>query len=132
MSIEILIENLKEAIKADKEKPLYGNVDLHRARELIKELGAFVLDVRPPEHVERENAEEIGIPGAVYIPYPELPENLDRLPKPKNHPILVGCKTGKLANRVAGFLEAMGYVNVYVLDGDIDNLIECHRAHTEG
>ncbi|WP_457678806.1 rhodanese-like domain-containing protein [Thermovibrio sp.] len=132
MSVEILIENLKEAIRADKEKPQFGNIDLHKARELIKELGAYVLDVRPPAHVERENAEEAGIPGAVYIPYPEFPENLDRLPKPKNHPIVVGCRKANLANRVAGFLEAMGYVNVFVLDTDIENLIECHRAHTEG
>ena len=131
-SVDVLLENLKEAVKADKEKPLYGNVELYKARELIKELGAYVLDVRPPEHVERENAEEAGIPGAIYIPYPELPESFDRLPKPKNHPIVVGCKTGKLANRVAGILECLGYVNVYVLDANIDNLIECHKAHTEG
>ncbi|ADU96614.1 rhodanese-like domain-containing protein [Thermovibrio ammonificans] len=131
MSMEVLATNLKEAIEAFKEKESFGNVNLHRARELIKDLGAYVLDVRPPEHVERENAEEAGIPGAVYIPFTELHQNLDRLPKPKNHPVVVGCKQTKLANRVAGILAALGYVNVYVLDTDIDNLIECHKAHTQ-
>jgi rhodanese-related sulfurtransferase len=132
MSREIFFENLKEAIKAFQEKENYGHVDLHRARELIKELGAYLLDVRPPEHVVRENAEEAGIPGATYVPFTELVENADRLPKPKNHPVIVACKYGKLANRVAGILAALGYVNVYVLDTDVDNLIECHKAHTEG
>ncbi len=132
MSIDVLTENLKEAVKADLEKEEFGHVNVRRARELIRDLGAYVLDVRPPAHVEHENAEEAGIPGAVYIPYPELPAQLDRLPKPKNHPVIVGCKKTRLANRIAGLLLALGYLNVYVLDTDIDNLIECHRAHTEG
>ncbi|RUM90533.1 MAG: rhodanese-like domain-containing protein [Thermovibrio sp.] len=131
MSIEVLTENLKEAIKADREKVEFGHVNVRRARELIRDLGAYILDVRPPQHVENENAEEAGIPGAIYIPFTELPKSLDRLPKPKNHPIIVGCKLTRLANRVAGILEALGYINVYVLDTDIDNLIECHRAHTQ-
>jgi len=131
MSVDVLIENLKEAIKADLEKGEFGHVNVRRARELIKDLGAYLLDVRPPQHVEKENAEEAGIPGALYIPFPELPNQIDRLPKPKNHPVIVGCKQTRLANRVAGILGALGYINVYVLDTDIDNLIECHRAHTE-
>ncbi|MDQ7055840.1 MAG: rhodanese-like domain-containing protein [Persephonella sp.] len=36
--------------------------------------------------------------------------------------IVVGCKLVEFANRVMGYLEALGYKNVYVLDTDIKAL----------
>jgi rhodanese-related sulfurtransferase len=125
-----VIVNIREAIEADKEKPNLGMVDIHKARELIEEAGAVLLDVRPPAKVEGENAEEANVPSAYYIPVNEFVQQYEdgRIPQDKTTPIVVGCKLAKFANRVMGYLEALGYKNVYVLDTDIKDLIEVYKA----
>ena len=126
-----IVERIKAAIAGNKEKPDLGNVNMEKAMELIREVGAVVLDVRPPAKVNGENAEEADIPDAYYTPYPEFTEYCDILPKDKTAPILVACVKGWFANRVMGYLEALGYENVYVLGGNIEDLIAAHKAHTK-
>ncbi|WP_297456085.1 rhodanese-like domain-containing protein [Persephonella sp.] len=126
--VDVLV-NIRQAIEADKEKPNLGMVDIHKARELIEETGAVVLDVRPPAKVEGENAEEANVPNAYYVPVIEFVQQYEdgRIPQDKTTPIIVGCKLVKFANRVMGYLEALGYQNVYVLDTDIADLIELYK-----
>jgi len=124
-------ETIKEIIAADKEKENLGHVTLHQARELLMDAGAILLDVRPPARVSGENAQEANLPNAYYTPYPEFYDYLDELPAKKSDPIVVACLKGWFANRVMGYLEMMGYSNVYVLDTDIEDLIEVHKAHTD-
>jgi len=126
-----LKEELENIIKRDKEKENLGHVDLHKTRELIMDVGAVLLDVRPSAKVEGENAQEAGIVNAYYMPYPEFAEYLDVLPSAHATPIVVACIKGWFANRVMGYLEFMGYSNVYVLDTDIVDLIEVHHAHAD-
>ncbi|WP_456393235.1 rhodanese-like domain-containing protein [Persephonella sp.] len=125
-----VLVNIREAIEADKDKPNLGMVDIHRARELIEEAGAVLLDVRPPAKVEGENAEEANVPNAYYVPVTEFVTHFEegRVPQDRTTPIVVGCKLVKFANRVMGYLEALGYKNVFVLDTDINDLIEVYRA----
>ncbi len=123
-------EELATIIARDKEKPGLGNIDLKKARELLMDAGAILLDVRPPAKVVGENAQEADIPSALYTPYTEFSDYLDELPKEHTTPIVVGCVKGWFANRVMGYLEMMGYENVYVLDVDIAELVEVHKAHT--
>ena len=127
-----VVERFVDAIEGNKEKPGLGNVDLHKARELIKDVGAIVLDVTLPNLVEGENAEEAGIPTAYYTPYNELIEYIDELPDDKTQPILLVCRKAFFANRVKGLLDTLGYKNVYVLADDVKYLIEAHKAHKEG
>ena len=126
--------NIKEKLTAfianDTKKENLGHVDLHKTRELLMDVGAILLDVRPPEKVEGENAQEAGIANTFYTPYPKFAEYLDLLPSDKNTPIVVGCLKAWFANRVMGYLEMMGYTNVYVLESNIVDLIEVHYAHT--
>ncbi len=124
-------ERVKAAIELDTKKPMLGNVDMAKALELIKEVGAVLLDVRPPAKVVGENAEEANIPNAYYTPYPSFTEYLDILPKNKDAVILIACLKGWFANRVMGYLEALGYENVYVLGANIEDLIAAHKAHTK-
>ncbi len=126
------VERFVDAIEGNKEKPALGNVDIHKARELIKDAGAVVLDVTLPKLVEGENAEEAGIPTAYYTPYTEFKNYIDELPEDKTQPILVVCRKAFFANRVKGLLDILGYKNVFVLADDVKYLIEAHKAHTEG
>jgi rhodanese-related sulfurtransferase len=125
-------ERLKTIIELDKEKENLGMVSLHQTRELIMDAGAILLDVRPPAKVTGENAQEAGIQNAYYTPYPEFADYLDILPSDHTTPIVVACLKGWFANRVMGYLEMMGYENVYVMDTSIEDLIEVHKAHTAG
>ncbi|MRJ02299.1 MAG: rhodanese-like domain-containing protein [Epsilonproteobacteria bacterium] len=122
-------ERIKEQIELNKEKPDLGNVDLQRAIELLKEAGAILLDVRPPSKVEGENAEEADIPDSYYTPYPEFTEYLDILPEDKTTPIVTACLKGLFASRVKAYLEILGYENVYVFTGNIEDWIAAHKAH---
>ncbi|WP_201352669.1 rhodanese-like domain-containing protein [Hydrogenimonas urashimensis] len=126
-----IVERIESAIRRNKEKAELGNVGMEKGIELIREVGAVLLDVRPPAKVNGENAEEANIPDAYYTPYTEFADYLDILPQDKTTPILVACLKGWFANRVMGYLEALGYENVYVLGANIEDLIAAHKAHTK-
>lgn len=124
-------ENLSAIIANDLKKENLGLVNLHKTRELLMDAGAILLDVRPPAKVEGENAQEAGIANAFYTPYTEFTMYLNTLPADKSAPIVVGCLKGWFANRIMGYLEMMGYTNVYVLQDSIVSLIEVHHAHAD-
>jgi rhodanese-related sulfurtransferase len=128
---EEYIDQLTSIIANDVAKENLGHVNLQKTRELLMDAGAVLLDVRPLAKVEGENAQEAGIQNAYYIPYPKFADSLDLLPKDKTTPIVVACVKGWFANRIMGYLEIMGYANVYVLDSAITALIEVHHAHME-
>jgi len=123
-------EVVSNIIKDDLQKENLGLVSIHKTREMLMDVGAVLLDVRPPAKVEGENAEEAGIANAYYMPYTEFADYLDVLPEAHATPIIVACVKGWFANRVMGYLEFMGYSNVYVLDNDIADLIEVHYGHS--
>ncbi len=124
-------EKLSTIIDLNKNKENLGMVTLHQTRELLMDAGAILLDVRPPAKVNGENAQEADIVNAYYTPYPEFSNYLDELPSDHTNPIVVACVKGWFANRVMGYLEMMGYENVYVLDTNIEDLIEVHHAHAD-
>ncbi|NPA03553.1 MAG: rhodanese-like domain-containing protein [Epsilonproteobacteria bacterium] len=124
-----VLERIKEQIDFNKEKPELGNVDLKRAIELVKEAGAILLDVRPPQKVNGENAEEANIPDAYYTPYPEFTDYVDILPEDKTTVIVTACLKGLFASRVKAYLEILGYQNVFVFTGNIEDWITAHKAH---
>lgn len=126
-----IVERVKASIELDKQKPDLGNVNMEKGMELIRDVGAVLLDVRPPAKVSGDNAEEADIPNAYYTPYTEFTDYCDILPQDKTAPILVACLKGWFANRIMGYLEALGYENVYVLGANIEDLIAAHKAHTK-
>lgn len=72
-----------------------------------------MLDVREPEELR-----EAAIPQALHIPMREVPARVGELPRHK--PIVVFCKAGARSRRVAHFLVANGFKEVFNLDGGID------------
>ncbi len=126
-----MIKELSTIIANDTQKENLGHVDLHKTRELLMDVGAILLDVRPTSKVTGENAQEAGIKNAYFTPYQEFQNYVDILPDDKSTVIVVACLKGWFANRVMGYLEMLGYKNVYVLDTTIVDLIEVHHAHTD-
>jgi rhodanese-related sulfurtransferase len=122
-----VIGKIKEAIEFNKQKDELGNVNLDQAIDLLRGAGAILLDVRVPSKVNGENAEEAGIPDSYFTPYPEFTNYLDILPNDKTTPIVVACLKGLFASRVKAYLEVLGYENVYVFTGNIEDWITMHK-----
>ena len=72
-----------------------------------------LLDVREAEELELASVEE-----AIHIPMREIPERLVELDSQK--PLVVMCHGGARSRRVADYLAAHGFSNVYNLAGGID------------
>ena len=72
-----------------------------------------MLDVREPEELQ-----DAAIPQALHIPLREIPARFGELPRAK--PIVVFCHAGARSRRVAQFLVAQGFAEVFNLDGGID------------
>lgn len=51
------------------------------------------------------------------IPYDQITDNQDILPRRKNAKIVLYCQTGRMSREAAADLTAAGYTNVYSLSG---------------
>lgn len=123
--LENLIKNIKEAIEADKQKESLGLTPADKVKKMIEEDGAIFVDVRPPARVSGKTAPEAGVPNLYYLPVTEFAERWQEIfPADKTAKIVLACGKVKFANRVMGYLEALGYKNVYVLDEEIDNFLK--------
>jgi len=78
--------------------------------ELAKEKNSFILDVHTPEQTHIPNT-------GAFIPYDQIKQNMDKLPTDKDTPILVYCRSGSMSEKASKEIAALGYTNVYDLDG---------------
>ncbi len=77
---------------------------------LAKDTNAFIVDVHTPEQTH--------IPGTdTVIPYDQIKQNGDKLPTDKATPILVYCRSGSMSAIATKEIAALGYTNVYDLEG---------------
>jgi rhodanese-related sulfurtransferase len=72
----------------------------------------ILLDVRQPEEYKSGH-----LPGAVFIPLPDLINKVGELDHTK--PILAYCRSGNRSRAAAAFLLAEGFSKVYSIDGGI-------------
>jgi rhodanese-related sulfurtransferase len=72
-----------------------------------------LLDVREPDEIATAR-----LAGALEIPMREVPSRLDELDR--DRPLVVMCHSGGRSRRVAEFLAASGFTNVFNLRGGID------------
>lgn len=123
--LESLLENIKEAIEADKQKEMLGLTSPEKVKDMIEREGAIFVDVRPPTRVSGKTAPEAGVPNSYYLPVTQFADRWHEVfPMDKDAKIVLACGKVKFANRVMGYLEAIGYKNVYVLDDEIDNFLK--------
>lgn len=84
------------------------------ATRLINHEDAVVLDVRSDGEFGQGH-----ILNAVHIPEGSLSEQLERLRKFKERPIITACRTGQLSVRAGNVLRKNGFENVYNLAGGL-------------
>jgi rhodanese-related sulfurtransferase len=83
-------------------------------RRLEEDSNLCLIDVREPHEWE-----EIRIPGAMHIPKGELPLRIEHNIPERGHPIYLHCKGGVRSLDAAQSLTALGYREVYSIDGGI-------------
>ena len=87
------------------EKLIYDNID---AIEIV--------DLRTGELFDEGRLE-----GSIFFPYDEMQEHAESAFRDKGQTILLYCQTGEESPKAANFLVNLGYKNVYILEGGIDN-----------
>lgn len=74
----------------------------------------LILDVRSPEEFEAGH-----IPGAINIPYREIPQQIDELIDYMMEEVVIYCEFGVRAGIAEVALEQAGFQKVFALEGDI-------------
>jgi molybdopterin/thiamine biosynthesis adenylyltransferase/rhodanese-related sulfurtransferase len=87
-------------------------IDVSRARELLAEADAAVVDVR-----ERDEWAEGHLPGAVHIPRGSLESRIEGVVPDRSQTVVVYCGSGSRSAFAAKTLEELGYGNVLSLAG---------------
>jgi sulfur-carrier protein adenylyltransferase/sulfurtransferase len=87
-------------------------IDVSRARELLAEADAALVDVR-----ERDEWAEGHIPGAVHIPRGSLESRIEGVVPDRSQTVVVYCGSGSRSAFAAKTLEELGYGNVLSIAG---------------
>ena len=91
------------------------SISAEKAKELVagkKETEFILLDVRQPEEYKTGH-----LPGAVFIPLPELIDKIGEIDPAKT--VLAYCRSGNRSRAAAAFLLSEGFSKVYSMDGGI-------------
>lgn len=101
-------ENTQEAV--------YLNITAQQAKEIMDtQTGYIILDTRTQEEYDTGH-----IPGAIVLPYDEVPEKAEGILTDKNQLILVYCRSGRRSKLAADDLVKLGYTNIMEFGGIID------------
>ncbi len=79
-------------------------------KEIIEDDAVFVIDVHIPEQEHIKGTDAV-------IPFDVIGSNLDKLPKDKNKPIALYCRSGGMSVQASQDLIDLGYTKVYNLLG---------------
>ncbi|HKZ34425.1 MAG TPA: DUF1573 domain-containing protein [Patescibacteria group bacterium] len=88
-------------------------ISVSELETFLQQKNVFLLDVHTPE--------QLHIPGTdAFLPYTDIERNQEKLPQDKSAPIVVYCRSGAMSKEAQKTLSAIGYTNVYDLEGGTD------------
>ena len=100
----------------NKQEAVYQNITAQQAKALMDtQSGYVILDTRT-----REEYDQGHIPGAILIPYDQVPEQAEDILPDKDQLILVYCRSGRRSKLAAEALVKLGYTNIQEFGGIID------------
>ncbi len=104
------IEKKDQSLTLQGEKNRYGYTDISSdvLASAFKNKDFTLINVHIPYEGEIPNTDE-------FVPYNEIVKNKNLLPKDKNKPIVVYCRSGAMSAKAARELVLLGYKNVYNL-----------------
>jgi len=94
------------------QKTSYKNMTVNELNQQLENKDFVLIDTHIPEqkHINGTDA---------FIPYDDIENQLDKLPKDKNVKIVLYCRTGRMSQIAAEKLAERGYTNVYNVVGGI-------------
>ena len=93
------------------QKPDYVTlISATELNQLMQQQDLFLVDVHIPQQRHIKGTD-------LFIPFNEVKEHTDQLPKDKNTPIYLYCEGGPMGNAAARSLYELGYRNLTNLDG---------------
>ena len=102
--------------KENSQEVIYMNITAEEAKGIMDtQEGYIILDVR-----EQEEYDEKHIPGAIVIPYTQVPTRAEEVLTDKNQLILVYCRSGRRSKIAADALVELGYTNIKEFGGILD------------
>jgi rhodanese-related sulfurtransferase/predicted small lipoprotein YifL len=87
----------------------YVDVTVDQLAGLLEQKNFTLVNVHIPYEGELPQTD-------LFIPFDKIQENLEQLPA-KDEPIVLYCRSGRMSTETAEVLVALGYTNVYELDG---------------
>ncbi len=82
--------------------------------QLISHQSGVVVDVSNPDEFKQGH-----IPNSINVPADNIDNNLKKLQKYKDKPVVLTCRSGQRANKVAGVLKKQEFTNLYTLTGGL-------------
>ena len=111
----MLLTGCGQAKEAEQEA-VYMNITAQEAKAVMDSREDYIiLDVR-----EQEEYDEGHIPGAILLPYGQIPEKAEQLLQDKDQLLLVYCRSGRRSKIAAESLVELGYTNIMEFGGIID------------
>lgn len=83
-----------------------------QATQLINQDKAVVVDVRPANEFAQAH-----LPGAINVPFSELPIKIGQLNKYQSKTVILVCATGAQSRKARSQLKKVGFSDVYILNG---------------
>jgi rhodanese-related sulfurtransferase len=83
-----------------------------QATQLINQDKAVIVDVRPANEFAQGH-----MPGAINVPFSELPLKVGQLNKYQSKTVILVCATGAQSRKARSQLKKIGFNEVYVLNG---------------
>lgn len=115
------LNNIKRKMKNILQLRLFRSTNLLtyvEAKDILKEdSNGILIDVRSIQEYK-----EYHLNGAICIPLYELQIKIENIVQNKQQLIILYCQSGARSKRAVEILEAMGYTNLYEIDGGIDNI----------
>ena len=88
-------------------------ISSQQLKQMLEKKDFTLIDVHIPQQKHITGTDSL-------IPYNKLEENLDKLPKDKNAKIVIYCRSGGMSSQFVKDLEALGYTNIYDLQGGLN------------
>lgn len=95
-----------------------NNIDYESAKVILKnDKQAILVDVRSPQEYREGHLE-----GSINIPLYDLERNCKILPDKKENTIIIYCQSGSRSRKAIQTLKEQSYLNLYQIDGGLDNI----------